>query len=154
MTASRCNWSENGSVLLVPDKSYRDPLVRLRRSTRHNACGGRNPSVAPVPFIIQNAILRVMWPFRKKTKQTKVVFNREHIGRELIPIPKRPRSEEEMEWVRQSLSSRKEFAEFRLPQLFAVSKCPLRDLPYSWIRTCRIAELERGVGPSSGMSLI
>jgi hypothetical protein len=41
-----------------------------------------------------------MWPFRNKTKQPKVVFNREHIGR-----------------------SRKEFVEFRR-QLFAVSKCP------------------------------
>jgi hypothetical protein len=65
-----------------------------------------------------------MWPFHKKTKQPKVVFNREHIGRELIHIPKRPLLKEQMEWVRQSLSSRKELAEFRLPQLFAVSKCP------------------------------
>src|ERR1700682_4052343 len=48
----------------------------------------------------------------------------EHSGRELIPISKRPLSEEEMEWVRQSLSSGKAFVEFRLPQLFAVSKCP------------------------------
>jgi hypothetical protein len=65
-----------------------------------------------------------MWPFRKKTKQPKVVFNREHIGREPVAIPRRPLSDEEMEWVRQSLSSRKEFADFPLPQLFAVAKCP------------------------------
>jgi hypothetical protein len=75
-----------------------------------------------------------MWPFRKKTAQPKVVFNRKHIWRELIPIPRRPLSEEEMEWVRQSLSSRKEFAEFQLPQLFAVSKCPCG--------TCRTVGLE------------
>jgi hypothetical protein len=75
-----------------------------------------------------------MWPFPKKTKQTKVVLNREHIWRELVPIPKRPLSEEEMEWVRQSLSSRKELVEFRLPQLFAVSKCPCG--------TCRTLGLE------------
>jgi hypothetical protein len=86
------------------------------------------------PFIVQNAILRVMWPFRKKSKQPKVVFNREHIGRELVPIPRRPLSDEEMEWARQSLSSRKEFADFRLPQLFAVSKCPCG--------TCRTVGLE------------
>src|SRR5271169_1056012 len=81
-----------------------------------------------------NAILRVMWPFRKKTKQPEVIFNREHIWRELIPIPRQPLSEEEMEWVGQSLSSRKEFVEFRLPQLFAVAKCPCG--------TCRTVELE------------
>ena len=85
-------------------------------------------------MVVQNAILRIMWPFRKKTTQPKVVFNRKHIGRELIPIPKRSLSEEEMEWVRQSLSSRKEFAEFQLPQLFAVSKCPCG--------TCRTVGLE------------
>jgi hypothetical protein len=87
-----------------------------------------------VPFIVQNAILHVMWPFRKKTKQPRVVFNRKHIWRELVPIPKRPLSEEEMEWARQSLSSHKEFVEFLLPQLFAVSKCPCG--------TCRTVGLE------------
>ena len=91
-------------------------------------------SFGAVPFIVQDAILRVMWPFRKKAKQTKVVFNREHIWRELIPIPKRPLSEKEMEWVRQSLSSRKEFVDFQVPQLFAVSKCPCG--------TCRTVGLE------------
>ena len=75
-----------------------------------------------------------MWPFRKKARQPKVVFNREHIWRELIPIPNRPLSEEEMEWVRQGLGSRKEFVEFRLPQLFAVSRCPCG--------TCRTVGLE------------
>jgi hypothetical protein len=95
---------------------------------------GRNPGLDLRLSWIQNAILPAMWPFRKKTKQTKVVLNREHIGRELVPIPRRPLSDEEMEWVRQSLGSRIEFADFLLPQLFAVSKCPCG--------TCRTVGLE------------
>ncbi len=73
-----------------------------------------------------------MWPRSKK--QPKVVFNREHIARDLIPTPKRPLSENEMEWVRQSLRSRKVFVDFLVPQLFAVSKCPCG--------TCRTVGLE------------
>ena len=76
-----------------------------------------------------------MWPFHKKAEQPRVVFNREHISRELISIPKRPLYEEEMDWVRQSLSSRKEFVNFRVPQLFAISKCPCG--------TCRTVGLEQ-----------
>jgi len=60
----------------------------------------------------------------KNPKQPKVVFNQEHISRELTPIPKRPLSAEEMEWVRQSLEARKELLDFGVPQLFAISKCP------------------------------
>jgi len=75
-----------------------------------------------------------MWFRDKRPKQPKVVFNREHIGRELTPWPKRPLSEEEMEWVKQSLGSRKELLGFAVPQLFAVSKCPCG--------TCRTVGLE------------
>jgi len=39
-----------------------------------------------------------------------------------------------MEWVRESLHSRKDFADFLIPQLFAVSKCPCG--------TCRTVGLE------------
>jgi len=75
-----------------------------------------------------------MWLFRKKTKQPKVLLNRAHIFRELMPIQKQALSEEEMGWVRQSLSSRKDFVGFHLPQLFAVAKCPCG--------TCRTLGLE------------
>ena len=75
-----------------------------------------------------------MWRRRTATNQPKVVFNREHIWRELVPIPKRALTEEEMEWVRESLHSRKDFADFLIPQLFAVSKCPCG--------TCRTVGLE------------
>src|SRR5207253_1436976 len=75
-----------------------------------------------------------MWQFRKKTKQPKVLLNRAHIFRGLMPIQKQPLSEEEMGWVRQSLSSRKDFVGFHLPQLFAVAKCPCG--------TCRTLGLE------------
>jgi hypothetical protein len=75
-----------------------------------------------------------MWFRDKKPKQPKVVFNRDHIGRELIPIPKRPLSAEEMGWVRQSMGSRKELLAFAIPQLFATSKCPCG--------TCRTVGLE------------
>jgi hypothetical protein len=75
-----------------------------------------------------------MWFRDKKPKQPKVVFDREHIFREVIPIPKRPLSAEEMEWVRQSLGARKELLDFEVPQLFAISKCPCG--------TCRTVGLE------------
>src|SRR5208283_1246864 len=75
-----------------------------------------------------------MWFRDKKSKQPKVVFNTEHIWRELVPAPKRPLSIEEMDWVRQSLGSRMDFVDFSLPQLFAISKCPCR--------TCRTVGLE------------
>lgn len=65
-----------------------------------------------------------MWHGRKKTERPKVVFNSDHIWRELVPSPIRPLSDEEMEWVRQSLNSRTEFVDFTIPQLFATSKCP------------------------------
>jgi hypothetical protein len=68
------------------------------------------------------------------SKNVKVVFNNEHIWRELIPICRRPLSDQEMEWVRQSLGSRREFADFAIPQLFAISKCPCG--------TCRTVGLE------------
>ena len=75
-----------------------------------------------------------MWPFSRKRKELKVVLNREHIWRELVPIPRRALTEEEMEWVRQSLRSQKDLADFLIPQLFAVSKCPCG--------TCRTVGLE------------
>jgi len=75
-----------------------------------------------------------MW-FRKKIpKQPKVIFNKEHIWRELVPTPMRPLSGEEMDWVRQCLGSRKELLDFSVSQLFAVSKCPCG--------TCRTVGLE------------
>src|SRR6059058_653949 len=86
-----------------------------------------------------------MWPFRKKTKQPKVLLNRAHIFRELMPIQKQPLSEEEMGWVRQSLSSRKDFVGFHLPQLFAVAKCPCG--------TCRTLGLEPVELPNLMVSL-
>jgi len=75
-----------------------------------------------------------MWFRGKKPEQVKVVLNRTHIGRKLSAIPKRPLTEEEMVWVRESLSSRKELLDFAVPQLFAVSKCPCG--------TCRTVGLE------------
>jgi hypothetical protein len=57
-------------------------------------------------------------------KNPKVVLNTEHIWRELVPIPRRPLSAQEMEWVRQSLRGQPRFADFSVPQLFAISKCP------------------------------
>src|SRR5712671_6955983 len=75
-----------------------------------------------------------MWFRGKKPEQVKVVLNRTHIGRKLSAVPKRPLTEEEMVWVRESLSSRKELLDFAVPQLFAVSKCPCR--------TCRTVGLE------------
>jgi hypothetical protein len=74
------------------------------------------------------------WPFSRKRQKPKVVLNREHIWRELFPIPRRALTEEEMEWVRQSLRSRRDLADFLVPQLFAVSKCPCG--------TCRTVGLE------------
>src|SRR5262249_22337183 len=68
------------------------------------------------------------------TGETKVVFNTEHIWRELVPIPRRMLTEQEMEWVRQSLRPRTELANFSIPQLFAISKCHCG--------TCRTVGLE------------
>jgi hypothetical protein len=62
------------------------------------------------------------WPFSRKTEEPKVVLNREHIWRELVPIPRRALTEEEMEWVKQSLRSRKDLAGFLVPQLFESEK--------------------------------
>ena len=80
-----------------------------------------------------------MWFREKKPKQPTVAFNREHIFRELTPTPKRPLSKEEMEWVKQSLGSRKQLLDFAVPQLFVVSKCPCG--------TCRTVGLEPVVLP-------
>jgi hypothetical protein len=81
-----------------------------------------------------------MWFRDKKPKRAKVVLNRKHIGRKLSAIPKRPLTQEEMVWVKQSLGSRKELVDFAVPQLFAVSKCPCG--------TCRTVGLEPIALPS------
>jgi len=80
----------------------------------------------------KSAILASMQP--SDTGEPKVVFNTGHIWRELVPIPRRMLTEEEMEWVRQSLRPRAELANFSIPQLFAISKCPCG--------TCRTVGLE------------
>lgn len=74
-----------------------------------------------------------IWALPRR-RSPKIVLNREHIGRELVRIPRRALTEEEMEWVRQSLCCQKDFVDFLVPQLFAVSKCPCG--------TCRTIGLE------------
>lgn len=73
---------------------------------------------------LADVLLRIMWERFKKPAQPKVVFNSGHIWRELTPISKRRLSDDEMNWVTQSLSANKELKDFLAPQLFAVSKCP------------------------------
>ena len=80
----------------------------------------------------KSAILAIMQP--SGTDEPKIVFNTEHIWRDLVPIPRRKLTEEEMEWVRESLRPRTELANFSIPQLFAISKCPCG--------TCRTIGLE------------
>jgi hypothetical protein len=95
-------------------------LVRTSVISRFNGRDGHNGGpIARSATQFQHVAL-----LQKKKKGPKVVLNREHIWRELVPIPRRALTEEEMEWVRQSLRPRAEFANFSIPQLFAIAKCP------------------------------
>jgi hypothetical protein len=82
-----------------------------------------------------------MWPFPRKRKEAKVVFNREHIWREPVPISRRALTQEEMEWVRQSLRARKELADFSVPQ-----QAGWKQEKGRWVKTVTEEELPYDAG--------
>ena len=89
----------------------------------------------------------------RRTNQPKVVLNRDHIGRALISIPRRPLTEEEMEWVRLGLRSRKEFANLSIPQLFAVSRCPCGTCRTLGLEPVELPNWKRNSGYVGGMGI-
>ena len=94
-----------------------------------------------------------MWFRDKNPKEPKIVLNKKHIWRELVPTPRRPLSAEEMEWVRQSLGSRKDLLDFCVPQLFAISKCPCGTCRTVGLELIALPELDGGSGHIGGITI-